>query len=511
MTSKVHHGPNIKVVALAMVHIDDVMRLDATVFSKPWSRDLWDNELGDSSRVHIVAMDGSSVVGHAGIMTVVDDVHVTTIAVEPASQGNGIASMLLAELLESAVAAGSRAATLEVRAGDRRAQRLYSRFGFVPAGVRRGYYSNPTDDAIIMWVSDFDDPDWRQRMEQLRSPAAADHTAGRRETILGIETSCDETAAAVVRGGSTVLSSVVSSQIDIHARFGGVVPEVASRAHVEAILPVVDSALSEAGIAGTELDAVAVTHGPGLVGALLVGVSAAKAMSLAWNVPLIGVNHLEAHLYAAFLDEPDLEMPLVVLLVSGGHTMLVVMEDHLHYRVLGSTLDDAAGEAFDKVARHVGLGYPGGPIIDRISLDGDASAIRFPRAMQSKGWDFSFSGLKTSVVNHLRKHPDTRIEDLAASFQEAVVDVLVTKARRAAQDVGAKGICLAGGVAANSRLRQRVREVCESDGLTANLPSREMCTDNAAMVGAVAWHRLNVDGPSPLGIGADPSLRLPSV
>ncbi len=329
--------------------------------------------------------------------------------------------------------------------------------------------------------------------------------------ILGIETSCDETAAAIVRDGREVLSSVVASQIDIHARYGGVVPEVASRAHVEAIIPVVAEALAEAGIDHVDLDAVGVTHGPGLIGALLVGVSAAKALSLAWEVSLIGVNHLEAHLYAAFLEEPDLEMPLVILLVSGGHTMLVVMEDHLRYRVLGSTLDDAAGEAFDKVARHVGLGYPGGPIIDRLSTNGDPEAIRFPRAMMSDGWDFSFSGVKTSVVNHMRRHPDTDVGDLVASFQEAVADVLVTKARRAAREEGARGICLAGGVAANSRLRERVREVCELDGLRAFLPDREMCTDNAAMVAAVAWHRLCADGPSALDLGAFPSLRLPTI
>jgi len=333
----------------------------------------------------------------------------------------------------------------------------------------------------------------------------------RASLILGIETSCDETAAAIVRDGSEVLSSVVSSQIEIHARFGGVVPEVASRAHVEVIMPVVAEALTEAGIEPAALDAVAVTHGPGLVGALLVGVSAAKALSLVWDRPFIGVNHLEAHLYAAFLEEPDLDMPLVVLLVSGGHTMLIVMEDHLKYRVLGSTLDDAAGEAFDKVARHIGLGYPGGPAIDRLSIDGDREAIRFPRAMLSDGWDFSFSGLKTSVVNHMRRNPDTPLPDLAASFQEAVADVLVTKARWAASEVGATGICLAGGVAANSRLRERVRESCRADGLNAFLPSREMCTDNAAMVAAVAWYRLGADGPSPLSLGADPSLRLPTV
>jgi len=503
-------------------HVDAVMRIDAQVYSTPWSLALWDRELSDPDRVHLVAIAGGAVVGHGGIMHVLDEVHVSTVAVYPSSQGKGIASQLMVALLDSAVEAGARAATLEVRAANRVAQRLYSRFGFAPGGVRRGYYSQPTDDGIIMWLPDLESPEWRQRMDRLRTQfnhsesatAAGDaavSSGDRGRGILAIETSCDETAAAVVRGGGDVLSSVVSSQIDIHARFGGVVPEVASRAHVESILPVVDAALTEARMQGPEVDAIAVTHGPGLVGALLVGVSAAKALSLAWNVPFIGVNHLEAHMYAAFLEEPDLEMPLVVLLVSGGHTMLIVMEDHLRYRVLGSTLDDAAGEAFDKVARHVGLGYPGGPIIDRLGAEGDPEAIRFPRAMASNGWDFSFSGVKTSVVNHMRRNPETPIEDLAASFQEAVADVLVAKARRAAREVGAKGICLAGGVAANSRLRRRVREACESDGIRSFLPGREMCTDNAAMVGAVAWYRLRADGPSSLDLAAVPSLPLPSV
>lgn len=326
--------------------------------------------------------------------------------------------------------------------------------------------------------------------------------------ILGIETSCDETAAAVVVGGHEVRSSVVSSQIDLHARFGGVVPEVASRAHVEQIVPVIVEALGEAGIEGREVDAVAATYGPGLIGALLVGVSAAKALALVWDVPFVAVNHLEGHLVASFLEEPDLELPLVVLLVSGGHTMLVALETPTEYRVLGATLDDAAGEAFDKVARYLGLGYPGGPAIDKLSSEGDPKAIRFPRAMRGDSLDFSFSGLKTSVVNHVRKHPEVRTADVAASFQAAAVDVLVDKARRAAAQIGAKGICIGGGVAANSLLRDRIAAACAEDGLRAFLPSRDLCTDNAAMIAAAAWHRLGVDGPSPLDTGALPGLGL---
>jgi N6-L-threonylcarbamoyladenine synthase len=333
------------------------------------------------------------------------------------------------------------------------------------------------------------------------------------DRILGIETSCDETAAAVVERATWVRSSVVASQIDRHARYGGVVPEIASRAHVEMITPVVAQALVEAGVADDEIEAVAATTGPGLVGSLLVGVSAAKALALVWGVPFVAVNHLEGHLYAAFLEEPDLDLPLVVLLVSGGHTMLVHMEDHGRYHLLGSTIDDAAGEAFDKVARYLGLGYPGGPIIDKLAESGDPEAIAFPRAMIDRTGDgrhdFSFSGLKTSVVNHVRHNPDVSSADVAASFQDAVVDVLVTKARRAAQEVGAKGLCLGGGVAANSALRQRFAEACESDGIRAFIPSRVMCTDNAAMIAGAGWWRLRSDGPSPMDTGATPNLRLP--
>ena len=329
--------------------------------------------------------------------------------------------------------------------------------------------------------------------------------------VLGIETSCDETAAAVVMGGYDVVSSVVSSQIEIHADFGGVVPEIASRAHLEALNPVIARAVVEAGIDEARIDAVAATHGPGLIGALLVGVSAAKALALAWDVPFVGVNHLEAHLYSAFLEDSSLEFPLVVLLVSGGHTMLVEMQGHGEYRLLGQTIDDAAGEAFDKVARYLDLGYPGGPAIDAEAMHGDPDAIRFPRALSDDpdNLDFSFSGLKTAVVNYVRKHPDVGSADVAASFQMAVVDVLVSKARRAAAHVGAKGIVLGGGVAANSLLREELLGACATDGIAGFLPSRSMCTDNAAMIAAAGWHRLAADGPTDLAGGAFPNLKLP--
>jgi N6-L-threonylcarbamoyladenine synthase len=325
--------------------------------------------------------------------------------------------------------------------------------------------------------------------------------------VLGIETSCDETAAAVVVDGHDVRSSVVSSQIDLHARFGGVVPEIAGRAHVELLNPVLAEALVEAGIDGAP-DAVAATVGPGLIGSLLVGVSAAKALAMVWRVPFVGVNHLEGHLFASSLEAPDLEPPLVVLLVSGGHTLLVLMEEPGRYRLIGQTIDDAAGEAFDKVARFLGLGYPGGPAIERASPAGDPQAVAFPRSLPDSPYDFSFSGLKTSVITQVRKNPGLSVPDVAASFQEAVVDVLVAKTMRAAQDLGVAGVCIGGGVAANTSLRERITAACDGAGLRSFVPSRAMCTDNAAMVAAAGHWRLAHDGPTPLDAGADPNLRL---
>lgn len=329
--------------------------------------------------------------------------------------------------------------------------------------------------------------------------------------VLAIETSCDETAVAIVRNGTDVLANVVSSQVEIHAEFGGVVPEVASRAHLDMLEPVLGQALAEASMTGADIDVVAATHGPGLIGALLIGVSEAKALALAWNVPYVGVNHMEGHLFATFLERPDLEPPLIVLLVSGGHTLIVHLEALGRYQILGTTIDDAAGEAFDKVARYLGLGYPGGPRIDALSKEGNREAIVFPRGLLHEGLDFSFSGMKTSVINYVRKHRDADNADLAASFQEAVVDVLVTKAMRAAEQTTARGVCLGGGVAANSRLRERFAEEATKRGLQCLVPDRAFCTDNAAMIAAAAHWRFGVDGPTDLAQGATPGLRLPTL
>ena len=329
------------------------------------------------------------------------------------------------------------------------------------------------------------------------------------DTILGIETSCDETAAAVVDDGRTVRSSIVSSQVDLHARYGGVVPEIASRADVELIGPVLAEALEHAGTGLADVDAVAACRGPGLAGALLVGVSAAKALALVADIPYVGVNHLEAHLYAAWLEAPDLEPPLAVLVASGGHTLLVVMAAHGRYRIVGQTVDDAAGEAFDKVARHLGLGYPGGPAIDALARTGDPHAVPFPRAMPDQP-NFSYAGLKTAVVNHVRQHPDQPVADVAASFQAAAVDQLVDKLAAAADAAHAPTLVLGGGVAANTELRARVRALADATGRRAFLPAPRLCTDNAAMIAAAGWWRWRTDGPTPLDDGVDPTLGLPA-
>ncbi len=329
--------------------------------------------------------------------------------------------------------------------------------------------------------------------------------------ILAIETSCDETAAAVVDPSGEVRSNVVSSQIDLHADFGGVVPELASRAHLELVDAVIARAMADGDTDPSELAAVAATSGPGLIGALLVGVSAAKTRAIVWDRPYVGVNHLEGHLFATTLERPDLEPPLVVLLVSGGHTMIVGVREPGQYRILGSTVDDAAGEAYDKVARFLGLGYPGGPIIDAMAADGDPNAIRFPRAMAGDGLDFSFSGLKTAVINHVRRHPDVSDADVAASFQAAVCDVLVDKTMRAAKRFGARAVCLGGGVAANSQLRLQFAAAADAAGLDRLVPDRAFCTDNAAMIAAAAHWRLANHGPSPLDSGARSSWPLDQI
>jgi N6-L-threonylcarbamoyladenine synthase len=319
--------------------------------------------------------------------------------------------------------------------------------------------------------------------------------------ILAIETSCDETAAAVIEDGRRILSNIVASQVDLHAQYGGIFPEIASRAHIEAIIPVTEQAMRQAHMGLDDLDAVAVTHGPGLAGSLLVGVNAAKGLAMGRDLPLLGVNHMEAHIYAHWLEgdggmapADDLEFPLVALLVSGGHTELVLMRDHGDYEYLGGTLDDAAGEAFDKVGRLLGLPYPGGPHIQRTGESGNPTAFSFPRAWLEDSYDFSFSGLKTAMLREVEKYSDPpegeHLADLAASFQEAVVDVLSQKTVNAAEEFGATAVLLSGGVSANKALRKMTTERAEVDVL---YPPLSLCTDNAAMVGGCA-HRHFLEG-----------------
>jgi N6-L-threonylcarbamoyladenine synthase len=330
---------------------------------------------------------------------------------------------------------------------------------------------------------------------------------------LGIESSCDETSVAVMKNGREILSNIISSQVDLHKKFGGVVPEVASRKHVENISYVINEALEIAGVTFKDIDMIGVTYGPGLVGALLVGLSTAKALAYSLNVPLVGVNHIEGHIYANFVEYKDLEPPFVCLIVSGGHTHLVHMKDYGVYEVLGKTRDDAAGEAFDKVARAIGLGYPGGPLIDNLAKKGNKDAINFPRTYLEDGsLDFSFSGLKSAVLNYLNNSRQKGIEivkeDVAACFQQAVIDVLVDKTISAAEKCLVDTVVIAGGVAANSALREQLSTKCKEKGLILKYPSLKLCTDNAAMIGCVAYYDYIKGHGADMYLNAVPNLKL---
>lgn len=330
---------------------------------------------------------------------------------------------------------------------------------------------------------------------------------------LALESSCDETSIAVVKNGREVLSNIISSQIDLHKKFGGVVPEVASRKHLENISYVIDEGLEKANVTFKDIDIIGVTYGPGLAGALLVGLSTAKALAYSLNIPLIGVNHIEGHIYSNFIEYKELEPPFLSLVVSGGHTHLVYMKDYGEYEVLGKTRDDAAGEAFDKVARAIGLGYPGGPLIDKLSKQGNKDAIPFPRTyLENDSLDFSFSGLKSAVLNYLNncKMKDIPIvdEDVAASFQQAVIDVLVDKTIKAAQRLDVKTIAIAGGVAANTGLRELLHQRAKGEGFKLMIPSMSLCTDNAAMIGCTAYYNYLNGYVADMYLNAVPNLKI---
>lgn len=334
--------------------------------------------------------------------------------------------------------------------------------------------------------------------------------------ILALETSCDETSAAIVRSGRYILSNVISSQIEIHKKYGGVVPEIASRKHIEVIDYVIDEALAKANLNLNDIDAIAVTYGPGLVGALLVGVAEAKALAFACNKPLIGVHHIEGHISANYIEDINFKPPFICLVVSGGHSHIVYVSDYNKYEIMGRTRDDAVGEAYDKVSRAIGFGYPGGPIIDKLANEGNPFAIDFPRVyLEDNSYDFSFSGLKSSVLNYINrcKMTDEKINpaSIAASFQQAVVEVLVNKTVKAAKYKNINKIALAGGVASNTALRKTMKQRCIEEGINLNYPSPILCTDNAAMIGSAAYYQYINGVTSGLDLNAIPNLKLGEV
>lgn len=446
------------------------------------------------------AFCGSQLIGYVGIANLAGEVHVLNIAVENAQRRKGVARLLMDAAKQRVLAWKASCMTLEVRVSNTPAIKLYESLGFVEEGVRPNYYRDG-EDASIMWIVLVEEKtalSWwgSEACEQRQS-------SGPR--VLGFESSCDETAAAVVEGNE-IVSNVVASQIDFHARFGGVVPEIASRKHIEAVVGVLDEALESAGMPLSAIDALAVTARPGLVGALVVGLAFMKGLAYGCAKPLYGVNHLEGHIYANVLAHPDIEWPLVALVVSGGHTSLIYSAQQGEYKTLGETLDDAAGEAFDKVAKAMGLPYPGGPIISKLAEAGNPSAIDFPRAMLHSGdYQFSLSGLKTAVITYIHKQQQKSLElnkeDIAASFQQAVVDVQVAKALRAVEETGARWFLLAGGVSANPALRQALVEAFSKVDVCVSVPPLSYCTDNAAMIARAAVER--VKGDAALGFDAE--------
>lgn len=509
------HGITYK--PLDAAHAGAVATLESLVMgSDAWSEALVADELPRADRVWWAAYEGEALAGYAGGWIVDGQVQILKVGVDPAMRRRGIARELLAHVAADARDLGASRCSLEVRAGNVGAQELYSALGFRSLGVRPRYYSDG-EDAVIMegplplarhdvagmeLVVGAASDDARSLRDEVQTDVSRE-TSERRPLILAIESSCDETAAAIVDGNGTLIADVVASQIDFHARFGGVVPEIASRKHIEAICGVCDecfdvaaSALGIERLTWRDLDSIAVTYAPGLVGALVVGVAFAKGAAWAAGLPFIGVNHLEGHLYANKIGAPDFQPPAVVSLVSGGNTLLVHMKGWGDYETLGATIDDAVGEAFDKVAKALGLGYPGGPVISREAAKGDPNAIPFPRAMMHSGdLRFSLSGLKTAVVTYINNERaagrELNVPNICASFQQAVVDVQVKKAEMALEQTGARTFCLGGGVAANPALRDAYEQLCERLHVRLTLPPLSACGDNAGMIALVALDRHN--------------------
>lgn len=534
-------GRHLQVRPMASADAEAMAALEAESFEgaghAPWSASMFLSELDPNAAVARswwVAHDNGELLGFAGGMVVDTDIEILDVAVAAAHRREGIARKLLAHVSYDAQMLGCTTASLEVEEGNDAAAALYGRLGFREVGRRRDYYGAGRDARVLQaslplnLPVDLASPEptaAARRAWPLPEPVRdADECAEleRRQLVLAIESSCDETAVAIIDADGTMLANQVSTQIDFHARFGGVVPEIASRKHVEVIVGVVEAALEEAsaslGFAGgpispRELAAVGVTQGPGLVGALVVGVAFAKGFAYAADKPLICVNHLEGHLYANLLTTPDLKPPFIFTLVSGGHTMLVHVRAWGDYEVLGETLDDAVGEAFDKVAKALGLGYPGGPVISRLAETGDPRAIEFPRALNRRGdYRFSLSGLKTAVTLYIEQEQRAgrpiHLPDLCASFEAAVFDVQYKKAKGALRETGAREYCIGGGVAANPHLREMMIRKLSRQGIRVTVPPQNACTDNAAMIAVVAREKYLRGEFSSFDVDADPNMTL---
>ena len=479
----------IQIRDLTEAYIGAVYQLEKKIFkSDAWSKQ---NLIADSQASHthyFVAEENQEVVGYAGLSSPPGSFQadINTIAIAESHRRQGLARQLVERMIHMATRNGAENMFLDVRADNLSAIKLYESFSFDQIDVRKNYYQPAGVDALVM----------RKRISQ--------------PLVMGIETSCDETGVGIVRG-NRLISNALNSSMEIHARFGGVVPEVAARAHLEALKPTIDSALSEAGIEISDLDAISVTNGPGLSGALMVGIGAAKAIAVAHDKPLYAVNHLVGHVGADILERGSLQTPSIALLVSGGHTSLLLVRDLLDdVELLGETIDDAAGEAFDKVARVLGLPYPGGPEIDKVAINGNPQAIRFPRGlnlpkdMAEHQYDFSFSGLKTAVARYVEKAEDSseevQVADVAASFREAVVDVLISKAVKACIEYDVPRLILGGGVTANARLREVAKLKCDEAGIELRIPKFSLCTDNGAMIASLGA-QLVMAGRKPSGLG----------
>lgn len=511
-------------------------RCFAGAHHEAWSANMFLSEVGEdvsAPRSWWVAHDNGKLLGFAGGMVVDNDIQILDVAVDPDQRRRGIARKLLAHVSYDAQMLGATTASLEVETENAAAIALYRALGFEQIGCRRDYYG-AGNDALVMQASlplvlpmDAESPEPTAATRRAWPRKVPKRTSEQRkqledaELVLAIESSCDETAVAIIDKAGKMLASQVSTQIDFHARFGGVVPEIASRKHVEVIVDVVDAALEQAAealdladpLSPAELTAVGVTRGPGLVGALVVGVAFAKGFAYAANKPLICVNHLEGHLFANLLAQPDLKPPFIFTLVSGGHTMLVHVKAWGDYEVLGETLDDAVGEAFDKVAKALGLGYPGGPIISKLAETGNPQAIEFPRALNRKGdYRFSLSGLKTAVTLYIEHETEAgrtiHLPDLAASFEAAVFDVQYKKAKNALHATGCKEYCIGGGVSANPHLREMMIRKLSRQGIRVTVPPLNACTDNAAMIAEVARYKFQRGEVADWTCDADPNMTL---